>query len=294
MKSIICIGSVLLDIIGRHPDTQPIGFDQGGRIQTLPGGVAMNIAMVLRDLNQDIELLSYLGLDNAGDRLLEYAQNQGMRTDHIDRADLPTDRYMAIEAGGNLFGAIADAHSLEKRESAVISPLLDGRLGNTQNPWDGQIVLDGNLTKDSLRYIANHDAFARADIRLAPASPGKVLRLRAFLDHPNTTLYVNLQESNSLMDSAHKSTLYAANALFERGGIKQVIVTDGGNPCAFVNTESAIEITPPAVMVHRITGAGDCFMAAHIAAQRDGANAQEALKRAANYTANYITSEEMP
>ncbi|MEM6307824.1 MAG: kinase, partial [Pseudomonadota bacterium] len=42
---IICIGSVLWDIIGRSTRAMQAGSDVPGRITRLPGGVAMNIAM---------------------------------------------------------------------------------------------------------------------------------------------------------------------------------------------------------------------------------------------------------
>ncbi|MEL6793700.1 MAG: PfkB family carbohydrate kinase, partial [Pseudomonadota bacterium] len=46
-KEIICIGSVLWDVIGRTEREMPPGADRPGRIDRLPGGVAMNIAMAL-------------------------------------------------------------------------------------------------------------------------------------------------------------------------------------------------------------------------------------------------------
>ncbi|MDB2369265.1 kinase, partial [Octadecabacter sp.] len=44
---ILCIGSVLWDIIGRAPGQMRAGSDVPGRITRRPGGVAMNIAMTL-------------------------------------------------------------------------------------------------------------------------------------------------------------------------------------------------------------------------------------------------------
>ncbi|RMH40599.1 MAG: kinase, partial [Alphaproteobacteria bacterium] len=41
---ILCIGSVLWDIIGRSASHMRVGSDVPGRISRLPGGVAMNIA----------------------------------------------------------------------------------------------------------------------------------------------------------------------------------------------------------------------------------------------------------
>ena len=290
MKPILCIGSVLWDIIGKHPESQAIGFDKGGTITMLPGGVAMNIAMALRELKMPISLLTYLGEDPQGDALIDFANARGMETEHITRGSHPTDRYMAVEAGGDLFAAIADAHSLEKSETDVIAPLIDGRVGDQKNPWTGMIVLDGNLTEHTLHFIADHPAFAHADIRLAPASPGKALRLRPFLSNSNASLYVNLIEANALLEKQHKSTDIAATALHKRG-LARAVVTDGGNPCAVALNGISHTATPPSVMVKRVTGAGDSFMAAHIAAEQNGANPDAALSSACAHAAKYISHE---
>ena len=44
---ILCIGSVLWDVIGRAETAMRQGSDMPGRITRLPGGVALNIAMAL-------------------------------------------------------------------------------------------------------------------------------------------------------------------------------------------------------------------------------------------------------
>ena len=43
MSEIVCIGSVLWDIIGRASAVMRLGSDVPGRITRLPGGVAMNV-----------------------------------------------------------------------------------------------------------------------------------------------------------------------------------------------------------------------------------------------------------
>ena len=44
---ILCIGSILWDIIGRANYIMNEGSDVPGKIKRLPGGVALNIAMTL-------------------------------------------------------------------------------------------------------------------------------------------------------------------------------------------------------------------------------------------------------
>ena len=60
---ILCIGSVLWDIIGRSPRAMGVGSDVPGRITRLPGGVALNIAMTLARFGLRPAALTAVGRD---------------------------------------------------------------------------------------------------------------------------------------------------------------------------------------------------------------------------------------
>lgn len=284
---ILCIGSVLWDIIGRATAHMRVGSDVPGRITRIPGGVAMNIAMALKAYGMSPALLTSIGRDEEGEELSRACTRLGMITDHIYRSDdLPTDRYMAVEGANGLISAVADAHSLEAAGDKILRPFLDGAL----NGWTGLIVIDGNLTVPLLSDIARSDDFAAADLRLAPASPGKAERLTPFLAHKSTTLYVNLEEAGLLLHRTPSSSLDAAQAFVDRG-VGRVLVTDGSKPATFASASDVISETPPEVMVTRVTGAGDTFMAAHIAAEAKGAEPEAALHQALDAAATFISGE---
>ncbi len=284
---ILCIGSVLWDIIGRANAHMRVGSDVPGRVTRLPGGVAMNIAMALKAYGMTPALLTAIGRDDEGEELMRACGRLGTLTTHVYRSDdLPTDRYMAIEGGNGLIAAIADAHSLEAAGDKILRPLLEGALKG----WTGMIAIDGNLTVSLLSDIARSASFAAADLRLAPASPGKAERLTPFLEHPSTTLYVNLEEAGLLLHSQPETSQEAATQLARRG-VGRVLVTDGSRPATFAADDMVIERTPPEVMVTRVTGAGDTFMAAHIAAEAEGAEPSNALDKALNAAATYVSGE---
>ncbi|WP_293574300.1 PfkB family carbohydrate kinase [Phaeobacter sp.] len=288
---ILCIGSVLWDIIGRCPAEMRRGSDMPGRITRLPGGVALNIAMTLARFGLRPALLSAVGRDAEGDELVTACRHLGLITDHLYRSDdLPTDRYMAVEGANGLIAAIADAHSLEAAGSKILRPLSDGTLGNQETPYAGPIALDGNLTLSLLNEIATDAAFARADLRVAPASPGKAERLRPFLQQSCGTLYVNLEEASILCQRELTDSAVAAQALLERGA-SRVLVTDGGSSATEADAKDIITQTPPRVTVARVTGAGDTFMAAHIAAEARGESRETALAAALKAAATYVSGE---
>lgn len=289
---ILCIGSVLWDIIGRSPAAMRLGSDVPGRITRLPGGVAMNIAMTLARFGLRPSVLTAIGRDPEGDELVAASARLGVDTAMAYRSDdLPTDRYMAIEGANGLIAAIADAHSLEAAGAKILHPLADGRLGTDDTPWTGPVALDGNLTESLLAEIAGSPLFAAADLRVAPASPGKADRLRPLLAHPRATLYVNLEEANILSKTGAETAAAAAEALLARGAAR-VLVTDGGRAAAEgTRDQGVIAGVPPQVLVTRVTGAGDTFMAAHLVAERNGAGRQAALDAALAAAAAYVSGD---
>ncbi|WP_371157053.1 PfkB family carbohydrate kinase [Jannaschia sp. 2305UL9-9] len=283
---ILCIGSVLWDIIGRSTAHMTTGSDRPGRITRLPGGVALNIAMAARAYGMTPALLSVVGRDTEGDELITALSRMGLVTETLYRSDdLPTDVYMAVEGANGLIAAIADAHSLEAVGDKILRP-LDGPLKG----WTGPVALDGNLTQDLLAQIATDPRFAATDLRIAPASPGKAERLLPFLTHPTATLYVNLEEAGLLLHTAQTDAAAAAAALRARG-LYRALVTDGPRLAACAHPGGVEVERPPEVMVTRVTGAGDTFMAAHIAAERAGAAPEAALGRAVEAAATYVSGD---
>lgn len=288
---ILCVGAMLWDVIGRSTGQMAAGHDVPGRIAHIPGGVALNVAVALARWGMAPAVLSAVGREAEGDALVAEATRLGVICDHLTRRDdLPTDCYMAIEDRSGLIAAIADAHSLEAAGDKILRPLLTGPLGSPQAPYDGQIALDGNLTLSLLEQIAQSPAFARADLRVAPASPGKAERLLPFLTHGRATLYVNLEEAGILCQAQFDDSASAAQGLLARGA-RRVLVTDGGRSATEADARAAFTQAPPPVLVTRVTGAGDTFMAAHIAAEAAGAAREAALSRALQAAATYVSGE---
>ncbi|MCC0078786.1 MAG: kinase [Rhodobacter sp.] len=289
---ILCIGSVLWDIIGRTRGALRSRGDVAGHITRLPGGVAMNIAMTLARFGMRPAVLTAIGHDAEGRALLEAVRALGVNPDFAHLTDLPTDRYMAIEDADGLVAAIADAHTLEACDDAILAPLIDGRLGRADAPWRGPIALDGNLTADLLDRIARAPAFSGADLRIAPASPGKAERLLPLLAHPGTALYVNRQEAGLLVGAAFADSRAAAEGLVAAGA-PRALVTDGARDATDAQ-RGAETLTMPAhpVLARRVTGAGDTFMAAHLFAETRSAPRADALSRAQAAAAAYVAQDE--
>ena len=288
---ILCIGSVLWDVIGRSTQAMQAGSDVPGRVTRLPGGVAMNIAMTLRRFDLRPALLSVVGQDSEGVELIRKAEALDLNMNFLYRSeDLPTDQYLAIEGSNGMIAAVADAHSLEAVGDKILAPLENGLLGTAERPFEGLVALDGNLTLALLAQIAASPLFTKCDLRIAPASPGKAERLLPLLGHKGATLYVNVEEAELLCQQSFSDAQVAAQTLVARGS-NRVLVTHGPKVAALADSQVCVLAAPPAVLPSRVTGAGDTFMAAHIAAELRGLRGVKALQSASNSAAAYVAGK---
>ncbi|PZO65603.1 MAG: kinase [Paracoccus denitrificans] len=292
---VLCIGAVLWDVIGRSPRTMSKGDDVPGRIAHIPGGVALNVAIALARRGRRPAVLGAVGRDGEGEALCSAARSLGVDVAYLTRdAGLPTDVYMAIEDDVGLIAAIADAHSLEKAGDAIVRPLRHGPLGRPGTPWLGPVVIDGNLTVEMLATLATDPALAAADLRVVPASPGKAERLAPLMAHPNATLYLNRAEAETLAGHACVDAATAAAAVIQRGAAR-VLVTDGGQLAACAARDGEVlTALPPSVRIARVTGAGDCFLAAHLVAEHGGLDRRAALDAAVAAAAAHVSGKDTP
>lgn len=289
MPDVVCIGSILWDVIGR-PDPRVTrrmerGADLPGRIVKVPGGVALNVAVALRRFGLSPTLLGAVGRDPEGDALLESCLAVGLVTEHVTRTDGPTDQFVAIETADGVLGGIADARSLEAAGAAILEPLFDGRL---ERPWRGPVALDGNVTVAFLKRLREASLLAEADLRIVPASAGKAERLRSVLGHPTAVIYLNLEEANVVLDRRARTAPDAAVALVGAGAAR-AIVTDGPREAADATPRRTHLAMPHEVAVVRQLGAGDVFMAAHIAAEARGAAPTDAFSAAMDAAGAHVS-----
>ncbi|SMO52657.1 PfkB family carbohydrate kinase [Paracoccus laeviglucosivorans] len=290
---IICLGAMLWDVIGHSPVPLAHGDDVAGRIHQRPGGVALNVAIALARLGLSPAILSAVGRDAPGDSLIHETARHGVAIDWLYRdGPLPTDLYMAIEAPGGLVAAIADAHGLEAAGLGILGPMRDGTLGSAQSPWQGVLVVDGNPTLETLALIAADPCLALAELRIVPASPDKATRLAPLLKHPSSVFHINRLEAEALAGRRFHSAVDAAEAVVAMGA-SRVIVTDGPRAAAdAMQDRPTLTLVPPPIVASRVTGAGDAFLAAHLAAELSGADRQTALAAAIDAASTHVTAQD--
>ena len=276
---ILCIGSILWDIIGYSITPLARGDDKEGIISRQPGGVAMNLAVRLSRYGITPAIISALGDDTAGLELIEICKKHSIIWDDILVCPKRrTDFYIAIEDPDGVALAIADTRLLTENKRKVLNPLISGRYKN----WNSPIILDSNLSSEVLEELRYNSAFKNSDFRLAPGSPSKVDRLIMFLTHSGSNIYLNLKEANYILRKTFQSSVDAALEILSYG-LNSVLVTNGERMACFAQGNELIKLKPPTVKVSKLTGAGDVLMATHIT---------KLLERSSNYDAMSFALEE--
>jgi sugar/nucleoside kinase (ribokinase family) len=279
--AVICVGAAHWDLIGHAAAPLAPGGDVPGRIERRPGGVAANVALALAGLGRPCALVAAVGRDPDGDALAALLTARGVDCEAVLRHAGATDAYLAVEdAGGGLFAAVADCAGLEASAAALPGAVRAA-------PPAGPVVADGNLPGVVLAEIATAAAARGARLVVAAASPAKAARLGPLLGTPGLTLYLNRHEAEALCGAAFLDSRAAAVALMARG-LATAVVTDGAAAATHATATGAVSLAPSGI-AGGVTGAGDAFLAGHLAAVEDGLPPEAALRAALAAAARHIT-----
>lgn len=288
---VLCVGAAHWDMIARTRAPLPLGADVPGRVIRRPGGVALNVARALAALDCPVVLLSAIGRDVSGLELQAAMAESGVATLGLTRRRGPTDCYLAVEGpDGALHAAVADCDGLDEAGATILAPLRDGRVSVPGRPWDGPVVVDGNLSAAVLDELVGVHLARDAPLAIVPASPFKTARVAAVLARRPATLYLNRAEAETLCAASFCDSVAAATALLGRG-IAEAVVTDGAAAATVASAEGVVSLMPPAVPILGVTGAGDTFVAAHLLARAEGADPETALRAALDASARHISRE---
>lgn len=267
---IACIGAAHLDRRARALGPVVPGSSNPVTVATSPGGVARNVAETLARLGARIRLVSRLGADVEGDRLLADLAALGVDLSAVGRAaDAPTASYTALlDPAGQLVVGLADMAIYDGMDAAFFAPFLP-RLLETP-AW----FVDANLPVDGLASLL--DARSAGQFVAADAvSVAKAPRLRPHLGRIDL-LFCNEAEAAALT-SPGLDAVAMAQCLCTAGA-GAVIVTWGARGAVLATAEGTATIPAFPAAVRDVTGAGDALIAATILRRVQGAPLALALR----------------
>ncbi|MBB6478451.1 carbohydrate kinase [Spirochaeta isovalerica] len=254
----VVIGGSNIDILGT-PLASLIERDSNpGTVTLSPGGVGRNIAENLARMGSRVKLLTVLGDDLYGEKLLDSCRNAGIDTNHIKTSSrFGTSVYLSILDGeGDMISAVSDMQ--------LIDELNRDYLESKKSIINGAslLILDANLSEPVLKYLAENYGSVK-DIfvdTVSTAKAGKVTDLLRYIHtiKPNileaeVLSALSLKSGSSPEEIADKLLLSGLKRVYLSLGIDGILYKDSATSRIFKR-----EYIEPV----NTTGAGDAFTAA--------------------------------
>lgn len=257
---VIVIGAAGKDIVGKLKSDFLMYTSNPGKIRTSFGGVARNVAENLARLGQPVILLSVVGDDDRGDRLLTQARQAGVDVDHVLRtSEHPTGTYVGIVSTNGQFQCAMD----DMRAISCLS--VDYIQQQAQLFKEASLLfVDMNIPRDVLKTVVSLARRANLPICADPTSLALVSRLKPYLKHI-LLMTPNVNEAEFLCGETEKITnrrqaLNAAKIIVGKG-VKIVVITLGEQGLCYATSETSGFIPAIKTEIMDPTGAGDALTA---------------------------------
>ncbi len=262
-QPVLVLGAAGVDLVGRLTQELRLGTSNPARIRSSFGGVARNVAENLARLGHPVTLLTAIGQDEVGDRLLQQTVSAGVEVTGVLRTSKwPTGSYLAVVD-------VAGARKFALDDMGAVTALTPAYLKEQEELFHNASLLfmDANLPRETIRTAVSLARRARLPICADPTSATLASRLtpymsRLFLVTPNHT------EAGILCDrpvdlSNVNDALDAAKCLVSQG-VHIAIITLAQFGVCYASSETSGHVPAIRTEILDPTGAGDALTAAVI------------------------------
>ncbi|WP_062353070.1 PfkB family carbohydrate kinase [Bacillus kwashiorkori] len=250
------VGGANVDIQGFPKDKLMLKDSNPGELKISLGGVGRNIAENLVKLGTDTRLITAVGDDLYGKKILEDANQIGLNMqDSLILNGHATSTYLSIlDETGDMAVAISamdifDLMSVDfiKQKKHVIE--------NAK-----VCIIDTNISENVIEYIVtNHRG---TNFFLDTVSTAKAMKVADIIGYFHTIKPNKLEaEILSGIKIESEANLQKAAEYFLKKGVKNVFISLGADGIFYHDGQQMNHIQSPKVEVINATGAGDAFMA---------------------------------
>ncbi|KAI8554318.1 hypothetical protein RHMOL_Rhmol05G0089200 [Rhododendron molle] len=241
----VIIGGMVLDIHATPSVPANPRTTTPGKVNYMLGGVARNVAECMSKLGTRLHLISAVGLDMAGNLLLEHWKSAGQSLEGIQRCqEIETPVVSNIfDVKGELAAAVASVEAIEKFLTPEWIQKFDYKIGSAP-----VVMVDANLSPPALEASCRMAAEFGIPVWFEPVSVVKSKRVVSAVKHitfasPNEDeliamanalscgdLFRPIEKNNKTIKFSTQSLfhmLYPAIWVLLEKGIKVVIVTLG-------------------------------------------------------------------
>jgi len=260
-KPVLVIGASGVDIVGRLKSELLIGTSNPAQIRVTYGGAARNVAENLALLGQEVVILTCVGDDADGDRLMENAIRAGINTEYAIRSKkYPTGSYIGVlGANGNFKVALDDMR--------IVNEITPDYIKKHEHLFREAcyLFIDTNLSSNTIKTVMSLAKKNKLKVCADPTSISIAEKLIPYLD--NLFLITpNAAEAGLLSRSPNpvitrKQAIAAAKGLVSQG-VRLVIITMAEQGLCYATTETSGHIPAIRTDIADPTGAGDSLTAA--------------------------------
>ena len=262
MKSIICFGEVLWDVL-------PAGRKLGG--------APLNVSLRAQSFGNKAAMISSIGRDKIGEELAEAMKVHGGSLVHIQETGeyATSEVLVALDEHGTASYEIKmpcawDNISLLERDVEAVKA-SDAFIY-------GSLVVRNRTSRETLFALLDHARYKVFDVNLRPPhyTPERIISLMEAAD------FVKFNDEELYEICAHlefneQSLEACISFISEQTGTDQICVTLGKDGAVLFNNSTFYYNKGYKVTVADTVGAGDSFLATIISQLLNGINAQEAI-----------------
>ena len=266
---VVGIGAANLDVHGRSINSIKLRDSNPGRLNMSAGGVTRNILENMSRLGMDVQLISAMGTDVFGERIMESCAAAGIGTTHVLRLSGETSSsYIAmLDDNGDMLLGMSDMRILKKLSAEHIRKNAE-LIANAD-----AVIIDGCLAEETIDEILN--VADGAKVFADPVSTAYARTIAKFTDrlHLVKPNLMELEVLSGIKAETDAEIIAAAGAVLARGTYA-VAVSLGKRGCYYADKrgESFFAALKPIDTMTNATGAGDAFMAGLVSSIVRGMN----------------------
>lgn len=225
------------------------------------GGVARNIAENLARMNFLPILISCVGDDEKGKKIINETSRVGVNTEGVwVLPNQTTSSYTVfLDKDGSI---VQEVRNMDIYENMTTS-MIDSKWDLIKN--SSAVILDTNFPKKCISYFINRCRMEKILLYIDPVSVEKVYRLPHDLQGVNT-IFPNKYEAQALtgIDIKNLDDCKLAALIILNKGVENVVITLGGKGVYYKGSYGELFLESISTKVKDVTGAGDSFLAGYL------------------------------
>lgn len=272
---VVCFGEVLWDI-----------FPSGSRA----GGAPFNVAYNLFKMGIDSKMLSRIGDDELGHRLLNQIKDWGITTDFIQiDAEKPTGTVLAdFDEHGEAVYEIVKEVAWDYIESL---PEHQNLIQNSEAFVFGSLITRSETSQNTLLELLEYSKFRVFDVNFRP--PFIDFEFIKKLLHKADLVKMNKAELRTILEHLGEDYIdedTGIHSLQTYFTLNEIVLTKGSKGARYFVGNTAYNFPAVHIEIEDTVGSGDSFLAGFLSKRIQGRSPEEIMKQATSLGA-FITSK---